>query len=113
MRVTDIVKTEVREPLDQVSGLRLRAAIRHHVAQGSLQHVIDLRSLRTLDSATLAGLIQALRAVREGGGSIGLLVDQPHILKILSITGLDRIFPRYASEAQAISALEAARQISA
>lgn len=73
----------------------------------------DLRPLSNIDSATLAALIRSLRAVRQVGGTIGLIVNQPNILKVLSITGLDRIFPVYSTEDELFAAVSHREIISA
>lgn len=96
-----LVITPVSDLLDEVSGRRLRTAARDAAEQGELVQAVDLRPLAHIDSPTLAALIRVLRAVREIGGSIGLIVEQPNILRVLSITGLDRIFPVYRNETDA------------
>jgi len=73
---------------------------------GAQTHLLDLRPLAVLDSQTLAALIRVLRFVRESGGSVGLIVDQEHFLRILSITALDRIFPIFRDEAAAAAVLQ-------
>jgi len=109
----ELTITGVTQPLDQVGALRLRGSLRKLLAQGKLTHAIDLRGLSVLDSPTLAGLIGALRAVREATGSLSLIVDEPRIAKILTITALDRIFPIHASESEARAALHSDRRLSA
>lgn len=101
MRSPDVMKTDVPEQLDAGSAALLRNGIRQHLAHGTLAHWLDLRALEHLDSHTLAGLIQTLRAVREFGGSVSLLVDQPRMLRVFALTGLNRIFRIYATEAEA------------
>jgi len=113
VRAQDIHVTIISESLDQVSAQRLRHQLRDQLLEGRMAHAIDLRELACLDSPTLAALIQSLRAVREAGGTISLLVRQPHIIKILSITGLDRIFAIYADVEAAAAALNARRPIPA
>jgi anti-sigma B factor antagonist len=100
----DVTITRVSEALHDVAAERLRRAIGKHVTQGRYAHLIDLRSLAELDSRSLAALIRALRVARDVGGSVGLIVDQPHFARILSITGLDRVFPVYKNEADAEAA---------
>lgn len=69
--------------------------------------------MQHIDSPTLAALIRSLRAVREVGGTIGLIVNQPNIRKVFSITGLDRVFPVYSNESELLSAMEQREIISA
>jgi anti-anti-sigma factor len=109
----EIECTAVTEPLVGIAGERLRSNIRKLVQSGMRAHLLDLRSLRELDSSTLATLIRILRYARASDGSIGLIVDQEHFLKILSITALDRIFPIFRDEQSAREALEMADAIPA
>ena len=93
--------TAVSDLLDEVAGQRLLATVRGHIQEDELVQAVDLRPLAHIDSPTVAALIRVLRAVREVGGTVGLIVNQPNILRVLSITGLDRIFPVYRSETEA------------
>lgn len=54
--------------------------------------LIDLAELEYIDSTGLGALIGLLKRAKEKGGSVKLLNPQPYIKKILSITGLDKIF---------------------
>jgi anti-anti-sigma factor len=105
METIDFVLTNVSEPLDEMSGERLRNMIRRRLRKSKLVHIVDLRMLTGLDSRTLAQLIRSLRIVLERGGSVGLLINQREVLKILTINGLDRVFPIYHDEAEAFGAL--------
>ena len=100
-QLPDVTITRVSEALHDVAAERLRRTIGKHVTAGRYAHLVDLRSLAELDSRSLAALIRALRVARDVGGSVGLIVDQPHFARILSITGLDRVFPVYKNEADA------------
>ena len=95
--------TPITEPLHDVTAERLRRAIRAHIRNGERSHILDLRPLARLDSPTLAALIRVLRLVREVGGSVALVVNQPHFLRILSITGLDRVFPVWPDDGAALA----------
>lgn len=94
----DVVLTKFSGQLDEAASRRLRTSMCEYVRAGRLTHAFDVRELADMDSRTLAALIRALRVVREVGGSVSLIVDQPNILRILSITALDRIFPICRSE---------------
>jgi anti-sigma B factor antagonist len=113
MYAGEAIVTPVTAPLHDLAGERLRDTIRDHVLEGRLDHLIDLRSLAELDSRSLAALIRSLRVVREAGGSVGLIVDQPNFTRVLSITGLDRVFPVYKNDRDAFAALESARLVPA
>jgi anti-sigma B factor antagonist len=104
-QIPNVTITRVSEPLHDVAAGRLRRTIGKHVNEGRRAHLIDLRELPELDSHSLAALIRSLRVARDVGGSVGLIVDQPNFLRILSITGLDRVFPVYENEADAAASL--------
>ena len=103
--VSSATVTPITEPLHDVTAERLRRAIRAHIRNGERSHILDLRPLAELDSSSLAALIRVLRLVREVGGSVALIVNQPHFLRILSITGLDRIFPVWPDDSAALASL--------
>ncbi len=112
MLLTPVV-TQVAEPLHDLAGERLRSAVREHVRRGRRIHVFDIRTLPELDSVTLGSLIRVLRVVREAGGSVALIVDQPNFLRVLSITGLDRVFPVFSDEASALASFGMAAAVPA
>ena len=112
-RSRGIEVTPVSEALDSIAGERLRNRIRKHLHAGRRMHALDLRLLAELDSGTLAALIRVLRAVRDNGGSVGLIVNQERFLRILSITALDRVFPIFRDESMAAAMLASADSIPA
>jgi len=103
----------VTQPLGGLAGERLLNKVRKALQCGKQSHLLDLRGLAELDSATLAVLIRVLRAARAAGGDLGLIVDQEKILRLLSITALDRVFPVFHDEAEAQRAIEISRAIPA
>jgi anti-anti-sigma factor len=53
---------------------------------------IGLDEIDSLDSATMNGLITALRRMRDAGGTVQLHVTRPDLLVTLGETGLDKVF---------------------
>jgi anti-sigma B factor antagonist len=53
---------------------------------------VDLSDATFLDSTALGVLVSALNRSRELGGRVHLIVREPQILRVLSITGLDDQF---------------------
>jgi anti-sigma B factor antagonist len=72
---------------------RLRSVL--HEAEASLPRalVLDLTEVGFLDSTGIGVLVGALRRQREAGHELVLVVSNTHVLKVLTITGLDRVFP--------------------
>ena len=57
--------------------------------------VLDLANVGFLDSTGLGVLVGAARRMRGDGGDIWLSGGQPGLLRVLSITGLDRVFEHF------------------
>ena len=59
--------------------------------------VVSLDGVGFIDSSGLGVLVGALRRMRERDGDLRLVCNKESVLKILRITGLDRVFPVFAS----------------
>jgi len=72
---------------------QLEAAALAAFEAGAPRVVLDLDSLKSLDSQATRGLILLLRRSREVGGEIVLRVGKPEIRRSLQVMALDRLFP--------------------
>jgi anti-sigma B factor antagonist len=54
--------------------------------------VVDLTAMTFVDSAGVAALLVAARRLRMNGGTLALVIDDPRVLRVLEVTGLDRYF---------------------
>ena len=54
--------------------------------------VLDCTSLKYIDSTGLGVLVSALKKVKEAERQISIVCLKPHIAKIFTLTGLDKIF---------------------
>ena len=61
--------------------------------------VVDLSEVTLVDSTGLGALIEHLGYLREHGGrtELRLVVAEPQVLRVFSITGLDQIFSIFPS----------------
>ncbi|MFA5844944.1 MAG: STAS domain-containing protein [Coriobacteriia bacterium] len=71
------------------------------VDDGCVDIVVDLEKVAFIDSSGLGVLVGGLRRAREKDGSLRLICTQDSILKIFRITGLDKVFPVFASRGEA------------
>ncbi|HTZ08899.1 MAG TPA: STAS domain-containing protein [Acidimicrobiales bacterium] len=71
---------------------------------GATTVVVDLTEVRFVDSTALGVLVAAMKRLRAGGGDLRLVVTEPHLAKVFSITGLDDVFAIYPTTADAVSA---------
>jgi anti-sigma B factor antagonist len=51
-----------------------------------------------MDSTALGVLVGALRAQRATGGELELVCSRPRHLRLIEVTGLDRVFTVHAGE---------------
>jgi anti-sigma B factor antagonist len=71
------------------------------IQNGSHQVVVDLRGVEFMDSTGLGVLVGALKRLREQEGDLALVCTEGPVLKILTLTGLDRVFPIHRDVAEA------------
>jgi anti-sigma B factor antagonist len=67
--------------------------------------LVDLSGVTFIDSTALGVLIGGLRRVHDAGGMMALVVTTSVVERVLTITGLDRVFEIHATRAAAIEAL--------
>jgi anti-sigma B factor antagonist len=86
------VVTAVGE-VDVWTAERLRTVLHEIEAKAPPNLVVDLTDVGFLDSTGIGVLVGALRRQREAGRELMLVVSNAHVMKVLTITSLDRVFP--------------------
>lgn len=71
--------------------------------------VLDLAELDFVDSGGLGAMVAAWKATRAAGASLALACDRKHLLQMLRITGLIKIFAVHPTLAACLSSARAAR----
>ena len=94
---------EVAGELDIYTSPKLKSAIQAALTAGRARVVVNLLRTTYLDSTALSVLTTAQKQAREAGGNLGLVFDQPQIAKIFTITGLQRVFPIFRTETDAMN----------
>ena len=88
----DVCTLEIRGDLDiAISGL-LRQELDEILELGIARLDVDLSGVLFMDSSALSALVQANEAARGRHQQFKLLRPSPACAKVLSITGLDRVF---------------------
>ena len=93
----------LRGSLDLATAPSLRAALLEAANEGKHDIIVDLSQLEFLDSTGLGALIGAHRRALEHGGRVRRIVNDGPIQRLLTITGLMRIFSVYASTEAALA----------
>lgn len=87
----------VRGEVDLYTSTQLRAAIERSLDRGARHVLVDLRDVGFMDSSGLGVLVGCLKRSRERGGDFALVCTDGPVMKVLAITGLDRVFPIHGS----------------
>lgn len=88
----DVCRLEIRGDLDiAISGL-LHQELDELLDLGVARLDIDLSGVLFMDSSALSALVQANETARRRHQQFNLLRPSPACSKVLSITGLDRVF---------------------
>lgn len=88
----DRVELCVRGDVDVATSRLLREQTLVIAGRGISRLVCDLRSVSFMDASGLAVLVGAQKRAASAGGAVTLVCDNPHILRLLRLTGLDRVF---------------------
>jgi anti-sigma B factor antagonist len=100
----EICVVHVAGEVDVYTSPSLKVALADATGDGCRVIIADLGKVPFIDSSGLGVLVGALRRVREAGGELRLVSEHEAVVKILRITGLDRVFPLYATLDQAMGA---------
>jgi anti-sigma B factor antagonist len=82
----------------------LRARIGQLVADDVRHLIVSLERVGFLDSSGLSALVSAMKDLEASGGSLALICRDEAILKVFTVTGLDRVFTIHDSLADAVGA---------
>ena len=69
--------------------------------------ILDLSDLDLIDSTALGVMFDALRRLSDEGRRLTLVVTPGHVMRVLTITGLDTMFHIAGSRHEALQRVEA------
>ena len=102
---TDSYVVSVSGELDLATADPVEAELRAAWDAGGRRIVVDLVGLTFLDSVGLAILTKEAKRARADGGEFVVVSDDPRIVRVFEITGLDRFFRIERSLAEAVAEL--------
>jgi anti-sigma B factor antagonist len=85
--------------LDDAGGKVARRQLAREVDAGSVNLTIDLDRVGAIESSGLAALIATLRRARDRGGNVRVRASQPHVRRVMELTGLSQVFRLPAEDA--------------
>jgi anti-anti-sigma factor len=103
------VVVALRGDLDITGAADAEAAISALVARGQ-SLIIDVSALDFIDCSALGALLRVRALARRGGGNVVLAAPQPHVLRLLALTGNDEVFRAQASVEAAVAGAASRRR---
>jgi anti-sigma B factor antagonist len=85
------------EEIDVTNVPDLRSALLEAAADGYGTLVLDMARTRFCDSSGIHTLLAVHKRARSAGGELLLVIPDPAAVRILSITGADRLIPNVTS----------------
>jgi anti-sigma B factor antagonist len=95
---------EVEGEVDMFTAPKLRERLVQVVEEGNYDIIVDLEKVSFMDSTGLGTLVGGLKRVKEHEGTLALVCSNRPVLRVLTITGLNNVFPIYESLDQALTA---------
>lgn len=83
--------------VDVYSAPVLKERLLEQMQNGCVDLILDLNGVSFIDSSGLGVLVGTLRRVRENSGTLRIVCGRDNVLKVFSITGLDKVFPVFDS----------------
>lgn len=93
--------------IDITNAAGLRAALLDAALRGGGTFVVDMTGTRFCDSAGVHALVDAHKRAMTKSGAVLLAVAEGAVLRIVEITGLDRLITRYPTLESALLAASA------
>jgi anti-sigma B factor antagonist len=98
------------EDVDITNAAGLRTALLQAAVCGHGTYVVDMSHTQFCDTAGIHALVAAHKRARAEGGQVLLVTGGAAVLRIFSITGLDRVIPNFSSLEQALAQTPTAPQ---
>jgi anti-sigma B factor antagonist len=95
--------------IDATNAGRLRAMLAERATRGHATVIVDLTGTEFCDSAGLAVLVRAHKQAQADSGELRLVLPASgSVVRIFTVTGLDRVIPHFTSLEQALANAPAA-----
>jgi anti-sigma B factor antagonist len=91
----------VEGEVDLSTAHSLRTRVDQLIHEGARRLVVDLERIGFMDSSGLSALVTARKRMQEADGEIAIVCRQDSVLKVFTVTGLDRVFRIADSVAEA------------
>jgi anti-sigma B factor antagonist len=91
------------EEIDTANAAGLRAALLQAAVHGNGTLVVDMSQTQFCDSAGLLVLVRAHKRAQAEGGEVLLVISAATVLRVLAITGIERMIPNFSTLEEALA----------
>lgn len=91
--------------VDAYTSARFREVMIDLIDDGGANMVISMEKVEYIDSSGLGALVGGLKRASEKNGKIMIVCNSPQVQKVFQITGLERVFPLFDAEIDAVNAI--------
>ena len=103
--VVKVIKLRGRLSLGETVD-RLRATIEDLLGGGTIQIVLDLEELNTMDSSGIGLLTRSLTNAKRHGGSLKLVNPSKFVVQTLKLVGIFNLFEVFPDTAAAVASYQ-------
>lgn len=89
--------------VDAYTAGRFREVMLEQIEDGKPDLIISMAKVEYIDSSGLGALVGGLKRASEHNGRIVLVCSGPQVRKVFEITGLEKVFPIFESEEDAVN----------
>jgi anti-sigma B factor antagonist len=95
-----------RGELDLYAAPELKRRLASAIDAGKTRIVVDLTDASFMDSTALGVLLGALKRLRVRDGTLAVASEQPTILRILEVTGMNQVLDLHKTADDALTVVE-------
>jgi anti-sigma B factor antagonist len=96
---------ELAGEVDAYTSARFREVMVDIIEDGNPSLIVSMAKVEYIDSSGLGALVGGLKRATEKSGRILIVCAQLQVRKVFEITGLEKVFPIFEAEEEAVRAV--------
>ena len=104
-RSGDVALIDLAGEVDAYTSARFREVMMDIIEDGISRLIVSMARVDYIDSSGLGALVGGLKRTSERDGKILIVCHQSQVRKVFEITGLEKVFPIFDTEEEALEAI--------
>lgn len=101
----DVAIIDLAGEVDAYTSARFREVMVDIIEEGISKLVVAMARVDYIDSSGLGALVGGLKRTAERDGKIVVVCHQSQVRRVFEITGLEKVFPMFETEQEALEAI--------